>query len=309
MRRLRQWALLGAIAGLAGVLAAFDGPWSTLPSPGSTPQVGVYLFVWYQPAGTGWGNGASHVPAGGPRPTLGWYDSAQPEVLRAHLNGIADAGFDFAIVNLVADDPSTWDVVARLYREASTSHLRLAVMLDGLYREPPAVQRAWLERARDEFGNHPNAFRLGGQPLVLLFSSFAPVTAEGVVVRNAYWSPDYRNGVNPFYRERSPSSPTYPIDWPFWAPGLPPMLNGVVPLIPGYDDRHLMRERSIYYPRDDGRLYAVQWEHALRLKPDIITVYSWNEHFEGTAIEPTDVWGNQYVDLTRRYVEQARGGR
>lgn len=289
------------------MVAAFDGPWSSLPSPPQPAQVGVYLFVWYQPTGTGWGNGSTVVPAGAPRPTLGWYDSSNTKVLYKQMADIAAAGFDFVIVDLPADNERIWRDVTILYKAASAYPLKVAVMLDGLYREPPEVQRAALQRVRDQFGRHPNAMQLDGKPLVLFFSSFAPAGIEDITLRNVYWSPEYRNGLNPFYRGRTPSSPTYPLDWPFWAPHLPAMVNGVVPILPGYDDRLLGRPVSLHHPRDDGRLYADQWEQALRLRPDIITVYSWNEHFEGTAIEPTDVWGDLYLGLTRNFIRRAHG--
>lgn len=306
-RALRSFLLLGAAA-LCGAVSAFDGSWSTLPAAEQRPQIGVYLFLWYRPTSAGWGNGSTLVSAGAPRPELGWYDSSRPEVLRAQVENIASTGFDFAIVNLVAGDDRMWDIVTTLYREAEGSPLKLAVMVDGLYRASRTVQEASLRRARDRFGRHPNAFWFEGKPLMLSFSSFGPVTVEGVTVRNVYWSPDYRNGFNPFYRGRTPTSPTYPVDWPFWGPG-PPLVNGVVPVIPGYDDRSLGRETAIYHPREDGRLYAAQWEHALRQRPDIITVYSWNEHFEQTAIEPTEAWGRRYLDMTREFIQRAKAGR
>ena len=302
---LRRLLALGALM-VAAATTAYDGPWMRLPAAGRPPQVGVYLFLWYRPTGSGWGNGNTLVPPVTPRPALGWYDSRQRDVIRAHLDEISATGFDFVIVDLVAPDAATWGSVRTLFQEVAAYPLRVAVMLDGLYREPAAVQQAWLRQVRDEFGGHPRALRVQGKPLLLLFSSFDPVVVEGASVRNVYWSPDYRNGYNPFYRGRSPSSPTYPIDWPFWASGLPPLVNGVVPVMPGYDDRALGRADPVYYSREDGRLYAAQWERALRLRPDLITVYSWNEHFEQTAIEPTDAWGRRYLDLTRQFLQQAR---
>jgi hypothetical protein len=44
-------------------------------------------------------------------------------------------------------------------------------------------------------------------------------------------------------------------------------------------------------PRRDSELYRAQWNRALSLHPELIVIYSWNEYFEQTAIEPTDAWG------------------
>jgi len=85
-------------------------------------------------------------------------------------------------------------------------------------------------------------------------------------------------------------------------------VNGVVPVIPGYIDRHLGREHPMEHPRRDGRMYHDQWQRALAERPELIIVYSWNEHFEQTAIEPTDAWGDRYVRWTACYAAHARRG-
>ena len=63
------------------------------------------------------------------------------------------------------------------------------------------------------------------------------------------------------------------------------------------------------HSRHDGRMYHEQWQRALMLRPEFIIVYSWNEHFERTAIEPTIAWGDQYVNWTACYVALAHAGR
>ncbi|MCX6024180.1 MAG: hypothetical protein NTZ05_21100, partial [Chloroflexi bacterium] len=60
--------------------------------------------------------------------------------------------------------------------------------------------------------------------------------------------------------------------------------------------------------RDGGKLYISQWEQALAQHPQIITVYSWNENFEQTAIEPTDTWDDRYLKLTACFIERAKSG-
>jgi hypothetical protein len=62
------------------------------------------------------------------------------------------------------------------------------------------------------------------------------------------------------------------------------------------------------HPRDGGRLYHEQWQHALKQKPEVILVYSWNEYFEQSAIEPTATWGDSYLEWTRCYITHAHQG-
>ena len=59
---------------------------------------------------------------------------------------------------------------------------------------------------------------------------------------------------------------------------------------------------------ETGRLYREQWQRAIALHPELILIYSWNEYFERTAIEPTDAWGNQYLQMTACYIQHAHRG-
>lgn len=52
-------------------------------------------------------------------------------------------------------------------------------------------------------------------------------------------------------------------------------------------------------PRDDGRRYELTWEAALNSSPEWIIVTSWNEWFEGTAIQPSQKYGTKALDQTR----------
>ena len=227
-------------------------------------------------------------------PALGWYASEDPAVIRAHLDQIATVGFDFVALDVVADSPVSWPTVDAIFREAQERPLKLAIMLDGLYQAQSEVKQAWVERVLRYYGNHPAYLRLEGQPLVLLYSATIDFPNPGGTIRNVYWAPTYHQAA--------------PLDWPFWDMSPQVLLNGVVPVLPGYDDRSLGRERAMHHPREDSLLYRNQWERALALHPSIITVYSWNEHFELTAIEPTQRWGDLYLRLTRCYISRAKSG-
>jgi hypothetical protein len=55
-------------------------------------------------------------------------------------------------------------------------------------------------------------------------------------------------------------------------------------------------------------MYREQWQRAFALHPEVILVYSWNEYFERTAIEPTDAWGDQYLKMTACFIGHAHRG-
>ncbi|HXD16328.1 MAG TPA: hypothetical protein VN654_04870 [Vicinamibacterales bacterium] len=269
------------------------------------PLVGVHYFAWYQLVSDGWRNDLTTVPAAAPKPAIGRYESSDTDTIAAHIRQIEDAGFDFAVVHVIADSPRTW-MNARTFVDRLSGHrLRAAILLDGLYGEDAAAKAMWVRQAKDEFAGDRHYLRVGGEPLVMLFSAPIDFDVPGVALRNVYWTDRYDPGGNTF----NPSHRLEPRDWPFWAPTPQPLVNGLVPVLPGYTDAPLGRSRTMVHPRDNGRMYREQWQRALALRPEVILVYSWNEYFEQTAIEPTDAWGDQYMHLSACFIAQAHRGR
>ncbi len=75
---------------------------------------------------------------------------------------------------------------------------------------------------------------------------------------------------------------------------------------PGYDDRKI-RSPGEYRDREGGNYYSRSWGAVISSNPDMVTISTWNEWFEGSAIESGEAWGNQYLDLTRQYTGQYKG--
>ena len=78
---------------------------------------------------------------------------------------------------------------------------------------------------------------------------------------------------------------------------------------PGWDNTRQDNPTKVQVSRDGGNYYSERWRAALASNPDLITITSWNEWGEGTAIEPGTSYGNLYLDLTRKYTAMLpRGG-
>jgi hypothetical protein len=268
------------------------------------PLVGIHYFSWYQSIKGRWGNGATFVDSGAPTPSLGRYESRDAAVIDTHISQMVDAGFDFVIVQLVPKTEWNWDNVHAFFQRLKGRPLRAAIMLDDLYKAEPAVKAAWVDRVKKEFFGYPNYFSYQGRPLVSRLASRVDIAGPGVTLRNVYWTNRYGPGANTFNLDNV----LYPSDWPFWAETPPPLVNGVVAVMPGYIDTHLGRDDPMVHPRNDGRLYHEQWQHALAQRPELILVYSWNEYFEQSAIEPTVRWGDSYLRWTKCYIGHAHAG-
>jgi hypothetical protein len=76
-------------------------------------------------------------------------------------------------------------------------------------------------------------------------------------------------------------------------------------IIPGYDDTHVPGRVGAYIvPRNNGSTYSSSWASAIASKPDWITITSFNEWFEGSMIEPSATYGNEYLNITQQFTQQ-----
>jgi hypothetical protein len=73
-----------------------------------------------------------------------------------------------------------------------------------------------------------------------------------------------------------------------WASSLPPDAWFVPSVLPGFSAIRIEYDPSTYVPRQDGATYNNQWQALLDtgLKPEMVTITSFNEWHEGTQIEP-----------------------
>ena len=83
---------------------------------------------------------------------------------------------------------------------------------------------------------------------------------------------------------------------------------------PGYDARNATGDQRVK-PRRDGARYDAMWQGALRSRPDLVTITSYNEWHEGTQIEPAragisgyesyeGAWGLSGRAAERAYLER-----
>lgn len=84
--------------------------------------------------------------------------------------------------------------------------------------------------------------------------------------------------------------------------------NGIscVTVIPGYDDTKI-RKPGLAVDRKEGQVYRALWEEAIKAKPDWVLITSWNEWHEGSEIEPSLEFGEQYLSLTGEFAKQFWG--
>lgn len=75
----------------------------------------------------------------------------------------------------------------------------------------------------------------------------------------------------------------------------------VATVMPGYNDIRTGRSDGFAQDRQGGAYYEASWQAAISSNPDWIVITSFNEWPEGSYIEPSAAYGNQYLDLTAKW--------
>lgn len=74
---------------------------------------------------------------------------------------------------------------------------------------------------------------------------------------------------------------------------------------PGYDDTHLFhRSETRFVDREGGDFFHRQFDEAEAHDPQWLRITTWNEYYENTYIEPSQVHGTKYLDIAKERIEQ-----
>jgi len=256
------------------------------------PKLGVWFVAAYKPD-----EGPNRVlnwrlpKMLGLRPQIGYYDSADPAVIRWQLAGMRRAGIDFLVIDVPPLDvlPAPVRAVLAELRAQSLDEKRLqyCFQLEVYGQTPsPEVLHVAAERLWQECGSDPLYFRYKDRPLLIVF-----VPAEAPADR---WD-DGRFTV----RWIGPA----PGDWKYFE-NYPQSVNrecmcvspGACNLLEYLCAPHVVGQ-IFSVPREGGAYLARQLKWALDNQPDIIFVSSWNDWAFGNTIEPSEEYGQTCLDI------------
>jgi hypothetical protein len=301
----------------------------------SSIPVGAVLYLWYGNASTGTGGlgspgwNSSISPGGGvvvDQPTIGYYVSDSNETFAAQISEMQSAGISFAVVSWWgpsstgengAINKATLDLFR--YLAATRSDFKVAIMVDAYEGDSNLSASQFAQDYNyvsstfvQPFGQW--YFDWQRKPLLMFFNPIIP-----------------NNPYNPNYTIRSIGNRPNPTQWTFWdAPasylnsqagsgvnatndeGNPVISSdGEVTIVPRIDSYHNAGSQGGSYLRFDPTLatglYSEQWSYVLRSQVKLVIIYSWNEYYERSEIEPHYDYTNSTVspsyllDLTSRY--------
>jgi hypothetical protein len=272
------------------------------PGAGKARKVGAYWYPWYR--AHDWRSFTDYTPAGGS------YLSNDASAIAQQLHWAERGEIDFLMVELLADhnpeakfnNQAVDGLVAAIdeRRRRGFSRLKFAMMSDIYVGEAEIVTKErWLELTRlhlDQIWKrfiepHRDAYvEVDGKPLVAIFSPPTAIDDPRFTIVRPYWVSHSQWQDWDRNTELTPFWDTYPqkvTDRRF------------VSVTPGYNDWRLERKPQVgpYLPRLGGRTLVQQWRRAFEVDPEVVLVYSYNEYFEQSQIEPTAEQGDRYLLL------------
>lgn len=268
-------------------------------------------------------------------PELGPYDSTDPAVMTAHVHSAREAGVD----TLVCSWWGKGDQTDRSFREllplAAHEGLTVCPMFE-LHTKPgdvDAIRDTW-DYLLTSYGSNSAWLHVGDRPVIFLYGAArtalsseqwadllteleekhrpgVAVIADGIDYESAFLfdgmfhlpalaafrgksasdvAEAYRNEYAPLLRNarRFGSTPVLAVCPGFGEPGAKP---------------------DTVVDRSDGSLYRAQWEASLSLTKGWVLVNSFNQWHNGTEIEPSVEYKDQYLRLTQEYSQRLHHGK
>ncbi len=293
------------------------------PAPNQAQALPViaFYYAWFDE--TTWTSGK---PADLP---LTPYRSADPALIEHHVVQAKGAGITAFVQSWYGpqvENNQTEPNFATLLDTAARHGFQAAVdfeVLSPFFGDLGAVQNGLTTLLATHI-HHPAYLRYQGKPVIFFWrqqafsiSQWANMRAALDPNRTTYWIAE---GTDLSFQEVFDGHHLYSIAWSGnvqaelnkWPPRIQQVEDRlgvdklwVATVMPGYDDLRLGRGDSFSRDRQGGAFYRQTWNAAISSQPDMIVITSFNEWLEGTHIEPSQAYGDYYLNLTRELITSA----
>ncbi len=296
----------------------------TLPRPDVPRMVWAFYYPWYQ--SLDWN---SRELPDHPTPT---YRSNDPAAISRQIDQAKGAGIDGFIASWWGPESIEDRNLKAVLPIALQKNFKIAFYfetLDHNRARPPAQIYDWLAYLISTYRDDPAVMKVDGEPVIALYNSgLVPLATwrdlldrlhaqgdDATYISMGYdvSSLDLFNGMHNYavfnvnnlaQTEAAIGQATryYPL---LADPPAPKIWAATVQ--PGYDDRRIPGRAGQVQERKGGAFYRSTFEAALASQPDWIFITTWNEWWENTSIEPGQLYGDQYLQITREYAARWKG--
>jgi len=261
------------------------------------------------------------------------YNSRDRTAMGRHIEQAQQAGIDAFLVAWYGPSPNPTETnLSELLQEAAIRNFKIGILFESdspLLYGASDISNALLH-AQGIHTQHPGFLRVDGRPVIFFWrphiysvATWQQIRAQVDPGHSTIWISEgvemaylqifdghhlYSNSWNPptdlnytnqkfsrWVNESSQQQGTHK----YW----------VATAMPGYNDIRIRPHNGFTTDREQGSYYARSWQSAIDSNPDWIVITSFNEWPEGTYIEPSVLYGRQYLDLTRNWSQQFKAGR
>jgi len=295
-------------------------------------------LAWYD--GNGW---EDCTISAGDKPRQP-YDSDDPATIARHIRMALEIGLNGFTLNWFAPgDRTDQNFATLLTRSQGTDFQSTIIFSRHFWPGSPAPTQANVAEAVqdviDRYSWHPNFLRLAGKP-VIFFADMDRVPVQSGQTPHQAWAA-IRNQVDPegqtwwisegldpsylavfdglyVFKITHADAPNDYLKASIWANRVREWEKKtgkrklwIATLTPGWNDLRAGCKPDVRVPsrphkrdREDGAFYRATFDAALKSNPDWLWINSFNEWMEGTYIEPSVLYGDKYMQITREFVER-----
>jgi hypothetical protein len=262
-----------------------------------TPIAAAFFYPWYP---SHWSE-AGLYPYTNYMPSLGYYDSADDDTIREQISLARRAHLDAMIVSWFGPAEVTDTTLQHILSvsDEDDSNMRWAAYYEEEgYTDPPPAQiagdLAYLDA--NVFGS-PSYLRVGGIPVLFAYGS----GSEDCLMADRWKSAQQLSGIDVFLVLKVfggySQCVNQPDSWHQYSPSVyfDSQLPHSASVSPGF---WKIGEEPLLDRQPDYFEYAVQWMVATNAQFQLVT--TWNEWAEGTGVEPSAEYGEEYIDILCR---------
>jgi hypothetical protein len=258
------------------------------------------------------------------------YASSDREAMARHIKQARNAGVDAFVLNWWGVGNPTEKNLKSLLDIAAQQGFRVAVDFDinSPFMDGVGSYAENLRHLHTGHALHPAYLRFQGRPVVFFYnvsrfpvSTWQSLRDQADPNRSAIWIAE---GTDVSYLSVFDGHHLYSVTWPNRIPPAQTLPKWgdrvrkynreqgtaklwVATVMPGYDDRKVRPGSGFARSRDGGEYYSLCWQAAIASEPHWVVVNSFNEWPEGTYIEPSQAYGQLYLDLTREWAARFKG--
>jgi hypothetical protein len=318
---VKRTRLLWVVAGAACLVSVASpaGSRSATVTGDRPTRVAIFYYPWYStPRRDGaWAHwyvehdGGTSVLSTRYFPARGLYSSSNPKVVDAQMREIGGAGIDTVVVSWWGFGSPEAERLALVVDAARRNRLAVAVHLEPYPGRTPASAAHDIEQLEETGITDFYVYDADRDPAAAWAEALERLDGVRVFGQTALVGRAKAAGFDGVY--------TYDVGtWngsTFARMCAQAHVAGLLcaPSVgPGYDAR-LATGDPLVRSRRDGAWYDGLWRAAMRARPDLVTITSYNEWQEGTQIEPARVqvgrraydgaWGRRGLSAQRAYLE------